>query len=229
MSENLKIYNKLREVPKDAQKEIRGGRLSGMTDINPMWRIKVMTELFGPCGFGWKYTIDKKWIEAGSANQLVGFVDITLYYKHEGEWSEGISANGGSMFLANEKNGPYTSDEVYKMATTDALGVAMKMLGVGADVYWSADRTKYTSVPEGPRQVPAQQTPILNSPLINEGLTLLDRTTYPKYDELKQKINKAIADKNETVLNGLKEFVNKYSFTKQTWADLFNEDYKIYQ
>ena len=39
--ENMKIYNAVSEVPANAQKPISGGRLNGMTDINPMWRIRV--------------------------------------------------------------------------------------------------------------------------------------------------------------------------------------------
>ena len=50
--ENLELYNAVREVPKEAQKAIGAGRLKGMTDINPMWRIKVLTEQFGICGRG---------------------------------------------------------------------------------------------------------------------------------------------------------------------------------
>ena len=53
--EKLEIYNRCREVPKEAQKAIAAGRLKGKTDINPMWRIKKLTELFGPAGTGWKF------------------------------------------------------------------------------------------------------------------------------------------------------------------------------
>ena len=66
----MEIYNKVREVPKEAQKTIRGGRLKGMTDINPMWRIKTLTEQFGPCGFGWKYVITKQWLENGTNGEI---------------------------------------------------------------------------------------------------------------------------------------------------------------
>ena len=52
MSDNLKLYNAVRSVPAEAQKKINGGRLKGMTDINPMWRIKTLTEQFGVCGVG---------------------------------------------------------------------------------------------------------------------------------------------------------------------------------
>ena len=61
--ENLQIYDLARSVPQDALKTIGAGRLRGMSDINPMWRIMRMTEIFGICGIGWKYTIDKQWTE----------------------------------------------------------------------------------------------------------------------------------------------------------------------
>ena len=63
--DNLTIYNLVRQPPKEALKEIKGGRLSGKTDINPMWRLKALTEQFGMCGIGWKYAITKQWLEVG--------------------------------------------------------------------------------------------------------------------------------------------------------------------
>ena len=39
------------------------------------------------------------------------------------------------------------------MATTDAISVACKQLGVGANVYWQADKTKYDN-PEPQKEVP---------------------------------------------------------------------------
>ena len=139
----LKIYNAVRQVPENAKKPIKGGRLSGMTDINPMWRIKTLTEQFGVCGIGWKYVITDKRLEQGANGEIAAFVDIDLYVKVDGEWSEAIPGTGGSSFVAKERNGMYTSDECFKMALTDALSVACKALGFAADVYWDKDRTKY--------------------------------------------------------------------------------------
>lgn len=140
---NLKLYNAVRSVPENAKKRITGGRLSGMTDINPMWRIKTLTEQFGICGIGWKYAITDKRLEQGANGEIAAFVDIDLYIKIDGEWSEPIPGTGGSMFVAKERNGMYTSDECFKMALTDALSVACKALGFAADVYFEKDRTKY--------------------------------------------------------------------------------------
>ena len=151
MSDNLKIYEAARTVPPEAQKTIKGGRLSGMTDINPMWRIKQLTELFGPCGFGWKYEITEKRLEQGANDEIAAFVDINLYIHHDGKWSEPIPGTGGSTFVAKESRGLHTSDECFKMALTDAISVACKSLGFGADVYWDGDSTKYNSRQNTPK------------------------------------------------------------------------------
>ena len=142
MDEKMMIYNAVRNVPENAKKPIDGGRLKGKTDINPMWRIKALTEQFGPCGIGWYYIPTKQWLEP-YGEEFAAFVNIELYICVDGVWSKPIFGTGGSMFAASEKTGTYVSDECYKMATTDAISVACKHLGMGADVYWNKDITKY--------------------------------------------------------------------------------------
>ena len=143
--ENLSIYNRLAVVPQEALKTIGAGRLKGMSDINPMWRIKSLTEEFGVCGFGWKYTITKQWLET-YGNEVKCFTNIDLYIKVNGEWSDAIPGTGGSSFVSQERQGSYVSDEAYKMSLTDAISVAAKAIGVGASVYFGKDKyfqTKY--------------------------------------------------------------------------------------
>lgn len=141
---NLELYNKVRSVPVEAQKEIKAGRLKGMTDINPQWRIKTLTDQFGICGFGWYIDIEKEWLETGANDEITANVEIKLYIKQDNEWSKGIVGIGGSKLVTKESNGLYTSDECFKMALTDAISVACKQLGFGADIYYAADRTKYS-------------------------------------------------------------------------------------
>lgn len=147
---NLDIYNKLKEVPQEAQKKITGGRLSGMTDIKPMWRIEKLTETFGMCGIGWYTETTRKEIIDGANDEKIAVVDIKLYVKVNGEWSQAIEGSGGSSFVAKERNGLYTSDECFKMAYTDALSVACKSLGMGANVYWGD--SKYSTKQEATKQ-----------------------------------------------------------------------------
>ncbi|TFD96712.1 hypothetical protein E2605_07785 [Dysgonomonas capnocytophagoides] len=157
--ENLEIYDRVRVVPENAQKAIQGGRLKGKTDINPMWRIKTLTDQFGICGIGWKYIITKQWLESGGGNEVSAFVNIDLFIKVDGQWSDAIPGTGGSSFVTMEKSGAYTSDECYKMALTDAISVACKSLGMGADIYWGQDSTKYDAKPEQQMQNKQVQQP----------------------------------------------------------------------
>ena len=154
---NMRIYEAVRFVPEQAKKKITGGRLAGMTDINSMWRIKVLTEQFGPCGEGW-YTSDVNyWQDRLDNNGSVAlFCSLLLHVKIDGAWSEPIYGIGGNTLVAAEKSGLRIDDEAYKKAYTDAISVACKALGIGADVYFEKDVTKYSEY-EGESEQPAQQ------------------------------------------------------------------------
>ena len=165
---NMELYELGRQVPDEAKKPITAGRLKGFTDINPMWRIKRLTEMFGPCGIGWWYEITDKRMEAGANSEMCAFVDIKLFYRLGDTVSQPVYGTGGSSFVAKEKNGMYTSDECFKMALTDAISVAAKAIGVGADVYYAKDRDKYSN-PEEPDRVPE------NKPSAASGGTFPDR------------------------------------------------------
>ena len=141
----LAYYEQLRQVPAGAIRAIASGRLKGKSDINPMWRIKAMTQVFGPCGIGWRYEIVKQWSET-YGQEVKAYTNINLYIKVDGAWSEPIPGTGGATLVEVNQRGSYVNDEGYKMSLTDALSVAMKALGIAADIYFSADasyETKY--------------------------------------------------------------------------------------
>jgi hypothetical protein len=147
------IYKRFENPPEDALKEIGAGRLKGMTDINPQWRIECLTELFGLCGQGWYTKITEQKIIDGADGEKVAITNIELYYKQDGEWSMPIQATGGSKLVSNEKAGAYTSDEAFKMAYTDALSVACKMIGIAGKIYRGQYNTKYQADRSEPKRM----------------------------------------------------------------------------
>jgi len=155
--EKLEYWDKLKRPPKDALKAITGGRMSGKTDINPQWRYKAMTEVFGPVGFGWAFQIDKQWTEPGASGETLAFCNVSVRVKSEsGEWSEPVPGTGGSTLIQSEKSGLHSKDETFKMAFTDALSVALKMFGVAADIYaglWDGAKYK-TDAPDQKQPAP---------------------------------------------------------------------------
>lgn len=146
METNLKYYENLRQVPREAQKQFNNGRFNG-TDINPMWRIKRMTEIFGPCGIGWySEVVHRELRESTDGKTLCAFIGLNVYIKVDGEWSKPIYGEGGNTMSSYNKKWDTidTSDEAYKMAYTDAFSNATKQLGLGADIWFSNDQTHAT-------------------------------------------------------------------------------------
>lgn len=157
MSENMRIYRQFEKTPDSAKKPIEAGRLKGKTDINPMHRIKQLTEAFGPCGIGWYTEITSKTMQEGPNGELMCFIDLNLYYRESGtgEWSKPVFGSGGNAIISKESKGLYSNDEGWKMAYTDALSIACKNLGMCADVYYQKDYGKYTQ----PRNESQQKAP----------------------------------------------------------------------
>ena len=153
--ENKRYWDRASKPPADALKEIRGGRLAGKTDVNPQWRMEAMTDIFGPVGIGWRYEIIDLWTVPTPDGEVVAFSRVSVWYKDGDSWSEAVPGIGGSMLIAKEKGGLYVSDEAYKMATTDALSVAFKALGIASEIYRGHfDGSKYRTQPT-PSSAPA--------------------------------------------------------------------------
>lgn len=152
---NLERYDRVRSVPEKAKRKIGAGRLKGFTDINPMWRIKVLTEEYGEVGVGWYTKIERTWIDEGAGGEKVANIIISLYTVTDGTPSAPITGVGGSYLVSKEKNGLYTDDECWKKAYTDALSVACKAIGIGADVYYEKDASGKYGEPEAPEGQPA--------------------------------------------------------------------------
>lgn len=206
--DNLTLWNKYRAVPPTAQKTIGGGRLKGMTDINPMWRFKSLTEQFGQVGVGWYTEIVKEWVEPTMASDEVSaHVEIKLWYKHENEWVF-IPAVGGSMLLSQEKGGLYTNDECFKMAFTDAVSVACKMLGFGADVYWEKDSTKYND-PKKENITPKNPTDKINPAALKGLVDYLDKNHIDAKVVCAKFGIKQLEDMTEEMLSKYREEVKK--------------------
>jgi hypothetical protein len=105
------------------------------------------------------------------------FVQINLYTKNGKDWSDAIPGQGGSTLVAKEARGMHNNDEALKMATTDALGTAMKQLGVAADIYaglW--DGSKYRDEVKAPAS-----PPVLEGGMVEKGEELAEGYTAQEF------------------------------------------------
>lgn len=165
-NDNMRIYNSGRTVPQDAQKPFKASFGKTLTDINPMWRLMKLTELFGPVGLGWYVEVTRQDTHQLSNGETCVFTDVDLYVRdpESGEWSKPIHGTGGNRLVVSGRDGLMLDDEAYKKAYTDAVGIACKALGIGADVYWQRDESKYaegTATITRPSEAVREATPIV--------------------------------------------------------------------
>jgi hypothetical protein len=211
---NMELWNKVSKPPLSALKTIKGGRLSGMTDINPQWRMEALTEHFGPCGVGWYYTIDKLWIEEGSEGQKCAFAIISLYVAYPpkdnqgGGWSHPIQGIGGSVLVTMESKGLRTSDEFDKMATTDAISVAAQALGFGAEIY--AGRFDGSKYKEKPAEKPKPQLTSAHYEAQIDEIVKTNETTGRGYEELAEWRTRTEGEIQESLSQGEKSKLTRY-------------------
>lgn len=158
---NMRIWDVLGKTDPLATKTFkRAGGFSG-TAIRPMWANMRMTQQFGPAGIGWGQT-EPKFETITTSEEILVYCTVGLWYL-EGEEKRGpVFGVGGDKVLTQifdkDKQGnrikdeatgrfktyPQTDDEAFKKAYTDALGNAMKFVGVGADVHMGQfDDSKY--------------------------------------------------------------------------------------
>lgn len=140
---NTQFWNQLQTTdPRITKNFQKSGGFKG-TDINPTWRMKRMTEVFGPCGKGWGWNLERTWSEQiGDKTFMFAAVDLW--------WTDGIPTEYGDLprYCTGAQIGGTEAgrapDEAYKMAITDALGKCMVALGLASDIYMGLwDDSKY--------------------------------------------------------------------------------------
>lgn len=160
---NRAIWDKLMVTNPNFTKPITGKSFRG-TAINGVYVAMRLTELFGPCGKGWGYLVDKDEFVKGSpiliegnhvADWVVHRVMVRLWWTEGGVNEEGQKTtfkyfvgpcSGQTDFVGRNKNGLYTDEEAPKKSLTDALGKCAFLLGCGADIYSGQyDDNKYVA------------------------------------------------------------------------------------
>lgn len=118
---------------------------SGRISIKTQYRIMKATEIWGPIGVGWGYTVLREWVAEGAPIIIKGEIsshfeqvhkcEIEFWYMHEGE-RVSFTQYGDTRKLYMARGGYFVhDDEVEKKSLSDALGKAMSMTGISADVY----------------------------------------------------------------------------------------------
>jgi hypothetical protein len=154
MADNLTLWNKLGKTdPAHTKAFTRGGGFRG-TAIKPIYTMHKMTEEFGPVGQGWGFTEPHFQVVPGENKEVLVYCWLALWVVIGGKRTDPIPGVGGDKVVSyiradTQRNRPErweSDDEAFKKAFTDAIGNAMKHLGMSADVHMGLfDDSKYVS------------------------------------------------------------------------------------
>lgn len=126
------------------------------SQIDPTYRLQQMTEVFGPVGHGWGYTVTNRRQETWG-NSTVAFATIRAWYippdqepvwRKDANGNEDRSSPPSNAYWTGEQDGGTVGDrapdEVWKMTITDGFGKCVLQIGLAADVYLGKmDDSKY--------------------------------------------------------------------------------------
>lgn len=155
---NTRIWDQVDVTDPSATKNFTGmGGFKG-TAIKPTYLMHKATELFGPCGEGWGWTVledrfdeggplqapTKEWPEAPRINAKLHTLKIELWYLGKDGQKCTIQHYGHTPFVYFQSGKIMTDWEAAKKSLTDAIGKCLQPLGFAADIHMGLfDDTAY--------------------------------------------------------------------------------------
>lgn len=146
MSTNMQIWDKVSTTDTRYTKaaEVGGQKI---TSLNGTAMIMKATEVFGPVGIGFGWSIVEERFDEGSemvsgegdkrlvlGRELNHTIKIRFWFELDGKRGE-IEQYGCTRYLYKSKFGTTTDGEAPKKSLTDAIKKSLSMLGFSADVF----------------------------------------------------------------------------------------------
>ncbi|MFI8643848.1 hypothetical protein ACIGJK_03460 [Pseudomonas iridis] len=146
MSTNMQIWEKVSTTDTRYTKaaEVGGQKI---TSLNGTAMIMKATEVFGPVGIGFGWSIVEERFDEGSemvsgegdkrlvlGRELNHTIKIRFWFELDGKRGE-IEQYGCTRYLYKSKYGTTTDGEAPKKSLTDAIKKSLSMLGFSADVF----------------------------------------------------------------------------------------------
>lgn len=164
-TEKLLIWNAVEKTDKAFTKKFNRAGFKGDA-INPCYVAKRLTEMFGPCGIGWRLVLeDEKYVLGKTLSNgdrsINHVVRCHLEYRIDvgaAEWYATGPQYGQTFFVGEHTSaGVFCDEEAPKKSITDCLGKCAVLLGFGADIHlglWDANKyVNQPSVDSGPSSV----------------------------------------------------------------------------
>ena len=157
-ADNMRIWDQVDTTDPSATKNFTGmGGFKG-TAIKPTYLMRKATEVFGPCGEGWGWTVleerfddgaplqcpTKEWPEAPLISAKLHTVKVELWYLGKSGQKCTVQHYGHTPFVLLQSGRIITDWEAAKKSLTDAIGKCLQPLGFAADIHMGMfDNSEY--------------------------------------------------------------------------------------
>jgi len=146
---NTRIWDQVDVTDPSATKNFTGmGGFKG-TAIKPTYLMHKATEVFGPCGEGWGWTVledryddgaplqapTKEWPDAPLIHAKLHTLKVQLWYLGKDGQKCTVEQYGHTPFVYLQQGKILTDWEVAKKSLTDAIGKCLQPLGFAADIH----------------------------------------------------------------------------------------------
>jgi len=146
---NMRIWDQVGTTDPSATKNFTGmGGFRG-TAIKPTYLMRKATEVFGPCGEGWGWTVledrfdeggplqapTKEWPDAPRINAKLHTLEVQLWYLGKDGQKCTVEQYGHTPFVHLQQGKIITDWEAAKKSLTDAIGKCLQPLGFAADIH----------------------------------------------------------------------------------------------
>lgn len=140
----LELWHKVEKTDPAHVKPITGKSYQG-TSPKPYYLIQKATEVFGPCGIGWGFSVVDERIEDAGTDRI-SIARVRVWYEWNGKRGE-VEHVGGTTFSGVRSSGKAFSDEdAPKKSVTDALIKALSLIGFAGDIFMGRyDDSKYVN------------------------------------------------------------------------------------
>lgn len=141
--QNRALWDKVFKTDPKHVKAITGKDYTGNSP-KPHWIVSRATEVFGPCGIGWGFTVSNERFEQWGESDIAHACLVTVWYKWEGERGE-VCQMGQTKAAYKTNAGKFKVDEdAAKKSVTDGMVKALSLIGFAGDIFsgrW--DDSKY--------------------------------------------------------------------------------------
>jgi hypothetical protein len=143
MNANMSIWSQVEKTAPEATKQAKVNG-QAITSISGQHMIKRATEVFGPVGIGWGWTVAEERFDQGGEirndkGEVIGHevghtIRVKLWFM-QGDKRGEVEQYGCTPFTYKSKWGVTTDTEAPKKSLTDAVKKALAMLGFSADIF----------------------------------------------------------------------------------------------